>query len=402
MGFRIVAGDIAAPRGFSAGGTYCGLKQSGLDLGVVYSDVPAAAAAVYTKNVFQAAPLKVTQQSLAVDGKLQAVIVNSGNANACTGRQGEADALAMREETAAMLGVPPHYVAVASTGVIGRLLDMEKVKNGIRALRGKIDKTGGEAFAQAILTTDTVKKTVCLQVEIDGKTVTIGGAAKGSGMIHPNMATMLAFLTTDANVEGEALAGALKAAADETFNMISVDGDTSTNDMAIALANGLAGNEPLSPAHPQWERFYAAFRYAMEELAKMIARDGEGATKLIEVHVKGAPAAETARGIARTVVASNLVKAAVFGADANWGRIVCAAGYSGQEFDPERVEVFIGDVALVQNGLPLPFAEEKVTEYLKRETVQIAIDLHAGAAEAKAWGCDLTYDYVRINAMYRT
>lgn len=398
-------GSVTTPKGFRAGGLHCGLKKTERnDLGVIVCDVPAAAAGVYTLNAFQAAPLKVTKESIAAEGKLQVMLVNSGNANACTGAQGEADARTMRAEAARAFGVPEHYVGVTSTGVIGELLKMDKVTAGIAALPERVSATedGGEQFSQAILTTDLVKKTVCVRLTVSGRTVHIAGAAKGSGMIHPNMATMLGFITTDAAISSTALQRLLNESTDMTFNMITVDGDTSTNDMVVAMASGLAGNEELSESHPDWAAFASAFRYVGEVLAKAIARDGEGATKLIEVSVVGAESVEAARAIAKTIVGSSLVKSACFGADANWGRIIAAVGRAGYPVNTETVDIRLGDIVTLEQSRPVSFDEEKATEYLKGDFVQIHVHLHMGSGSATAWGCDLTYDYVRINAAYRT
>ncbi|WP_138496154.1 bifunctional glutamate N-acetyltransferase/amino-acid acetyltransferase ArgJ [Paenibacillus pinistramenti] len=400
----VEGGSVTSPLGFQAGGLHCGLKKTDRnDLGVILCEVPAAAAAVYTTNVFQAAPLLVTRDSLK-DRRLRAVVVNSGNANACTGRQGEADAFAMRAQTAAAFGLAEADIAVASTGVIGENLPMEKVSSGIAQLPSSTayGAEGAEQFSQAILTTDLVKKTACVKLAIDGREVTIGGACKGSGMIHPNMATMLAFVTTDAEVDPAALQSLLVDTTNVTFNMITVDGDTSTNDMLLVMASGLAGNRPLSADHPQWEQFAAAFRHVNESLAKQIARDGEGATHLIEVQVKGGVTDASAGAIAKTIVGSSLVKSAVFGADANWGRIIAAAGRAGEPIDPSNVDIKLGPIVTLEGSKPVAFDEEAALEYLKGDTVQIFVDLHGGEGEATAWGCDLTYDYVRINAAYRT
>ncbi|MEF2968113.1 bifunctional glutamate N-acetyltransferase/amino-acid acetyltransferase ArgJ [Paenibacillus sp. M1] len=399
-------GSITSPKGFQAGGLHCGLKKTTRnDLGAIVCEVPAVAAAVYTTNVFQAAPLKVTRESIASGGrKLQAIVVNSGNANACTGQQGEADAYAMRVAAAEAFGLPEHYVAVASTGVIGELLPMDRVQRGIAGLPAAVavDGEGAEQFCQAILTTDLVKKEVCVRLAVDGREVLIAGAAKGSGMIHPNMATMLAFVTTDAAVEPQALQSLLGATTDVTFNMITVDGDTSTNDMLLAMASGLADNRPLAPGHPDWEAFAAAFRHVCETLAQAIARDGEGATRLVEVTVEGAVTDESARRIAKTVVGSSLVKSAVFGADANWGRVIAAVGRAGEPVNPDTVDIRLGDIVVLSGSRPVPFDEEEALAYLQGDTVVFHIDLHNGKGGATAWGCDLTYDYVRINAAYRT
>lgn len=404
--FSVAAEEsITSPKGFQAGGLHCGLKKTSRnDLGAIVCEVPAVAAAVYTTNVFQAAPLKVTRESIASEGRLRAVVVNSGNANACTGQQGEADAYEMRAATARAFGLLDHEIAVASTGVIGELLPMDRVRDGIAELPGSLssESEGAEQFCQAILTTDLVKKEVCVSMTIDGREVKIAGAAKGSGMIHPNMATMLAFVTTDAVIEQKALQGLLGAATDLTFNMITVDGDTSTNDMLIAMASELAGNNELTTAHPDWEAFAAGFQYVCQTLAKAIARDGEGATRLVEVTVTNAVSNEAARAIAKTVVGSSLVKSAVFGADANWGRIIAAVGRAGQPVNPDTVDIKLGDIVVLTASRPIPFDEEEALAYLQGDTVTIHIDLHNGTGEATAWGCDLTYDYVRINAAYRT
>lgn len=404
--FNVVAdGSVTTPKGFVAGGLHCGLKKTTRhDLGAIVCEVPAAAAGVYTTNVFQAAPLKVTRESIGSEGVLRAVLVNSGNANACTGEQGEADAYEMRSRFAEAIGVSTDHVAVASTGVIGENLKMDKVRSGIDGLPSKLDGgiVGAEDFCQAILTTDLVQKMVCVELTLDGQLVTVAGAAKGSGMIHPNMATMLGFVTTDAKIGSEPLQTLLRQATDLTFNMITVDGDTSTNDMLVAMASGLAGNKELTPEHEGWSAFADALRYVCEVLAKAIARDGEGATKLVEVQVRGAESDESAQAIAKTVIGSSLVKSAVFGADANWGRIIAAVGRAGQPVDPATVDIRIGDIVTLEQSRPVAFDEDKALEYLKGDTVVIGVDLHMAEGTATAWGCDLTYDYVRINAAYRT
>lgn len=404
--FTVVGdGSITTPKGFKAGGLHCGLKKTTRhDLGAIVCEVPASAAGVYTTNVFQAAPLQVTRESIGAGGVLRAVLVNSGNANACTGKQGEANAYEMRARFAESIGVNADHVAVASTGVIGELLKMDKVRGGIDELPSRLagSRAGADDFCQAILTTDLVQKMVCVELELDGKKVYVAGAAKGSGMIHPNMATMLGFVTTDAAIGSEPLQQLLREATDLTFNMITVDGDTSTNDMLVALASGLAGNRELTPQHEGWSAFAAALRYVCEVLAKAIARDGEGATKLVEVQVRGAVSEESAQAIAKTVIGSSLVKSAVFGADANWGRIIAAVGRAGQPVNPETVDIRLGDILTLEQSRPVVFDEEIALEYLKGDTVVIGVDLHNGEGQATAWGCDLTYDYVRINAAYRT
>lgn len=404
--FSIVEdGSITTPIGFKAGGLHCGLKKTSRhDLGAIVCEVPATAAGVYTTNVFQAAPLQVTRESIGAGGVLRAVIVNSGNANACTGKQGEADAYEMRSRFAQSIAVPEEQVAVASTGVIGELLKMDKVRSGIDGLPARMDgnREGADGFCQAILTTDLIQKMVCVKLELDGKIIHVAGAAKGSGMIHPNMATMLGFVTTDAAIGSEALQQLLRQATDLTFNMITVDGDTSTNDMLVAMASGLAGNEELTSQHEGWAAFAAAVRHVCEVLAKAIARDGEGATKLVEVQVNGAISDDSAQAIAKTVIGSSLVKSAVFGADANWGRIIAAVGRAGQPVNPDTVDIRLGDIVTLEQSRPVAFDEELALEYLKGDTVVIRVDLHNGEGRATAWGCDLTYDYVRINAAYRT
>ncbi|MEC5423774.1 bifunctional glutamate N-acetyltransferase/amino-acid acetyltransferase ArgJ [Virgibacillus sp. C22-A2] len=394
-------GHVTSPQGFSAGGLHCAIRKTRLDFGWIHSDNPATAAAVYTLNAFQAAPLKITKDSIEKEKLIQTVVVNSGVANSCTGEQGNLDALEMQKLTAEKMGVDTNHVAVSSTGVIGVPLPMEKIRTAIHSMNDK-DNVSAENFEEAILTTDTMTKHIAVQIEIDGKTITIGGAAKGSGMIHPNMATMLSFITTDAAVEQKSLQQALGDITNKSFNMITVDGDCSTNDMVLVMANGKQNNTQLSETHPQWPLFLQAFQLVSEELAKQIAKDGEGATKLIEVNVKGAPSDEAARQVAKAVISSNLVKTAVYGADPNWGRIVCAVGYSEQPIDPDKVCVAIGDIHVVKDGLPLEFVEAEAKQHLENETVVLNVDLQNGLHEATAWGCDLTYDYIKINASYRT
>ncbi|GCD83777.1 bifunctional ornithine acetyltransferase/N-acetylglutamate synthase [Parageobacillus thermoglucosidasius] len=398
----IAEGTVVTPKGFKAAGVHAGLRYVKKDLGVIVCDVPASCAAVYTQNHFQAAPLKVTQQSIATEQKLQAVVVNSACANACTGERGLKDAYEMRELCARQFGIAPHLVAVASTGVIGEFMPMEKIREGIKKLQPGVLPENAEAFQTAILTTDTVMKKACYQTTIDGKTVTIGGAAKGSGMIHPNMATMLAFITTDANISSPLLQETLRSITDVSFNQITVDGDTSTNDMVIVMASGLADHKELTPDHPDWENFYEALKKTCEDLAKQIAKDGEGATKLIEVRVNGAKTDDDAKKIAKQIVGSNLVKTAVYGADANWGRIICAIGYAGAMVDPDNVDISIGPISMLKRSEPQPFSEAEASAYLQNDEIVIEVDLHLGSGTGVAWGCDLTYDYVKINASYRT
>lgn len=403
--FTVVSGGgITTPKGFRAAGLHCGLKKTDRhDLGAIVCDVPAAAAGVYTTNQFQAAPLQVTRESIAQEGKLQAMVVNSGNANACTGKQGDADAREMRAAAAAAFGLAEHLVGVTSTGVIGELLPMEKVQSGIRQLPDRLKPDGSDDFCQAILTTDLLQKMICVEVPVGDAKVYIAGAAKGSGMIHPNMATMLGFITTDAAIDSGNLQKLLSEVTDTTFNMITVDGDTSTNDMVVAMASGLAGSGTvIETGSVVWDAYAEGFRFVAEYLAKAIAKDGEGATKLIEVTVAGAESVDAARAIAKTVIGSSLVKSACFGADANWGRIIAAVGRAGQPVNTETVDIRIGDISVLEQSRPVRFDEEKAAEYLKGDFVQIVVQLHMGSEVATAWGCDLTYEYVRINAAYRT
>jgi glutamate N-acetyltransferase/amino-acid N-acetyltransferase len=394
--------SITSPKGFISTGIHSGMKKRKLDLGAIICSVPATAAAVYTTNAFQAAPLLVTQENIGVEGKLRAIVVNSGNANACTGERGISDAKDTVRLTAELLKIPIHQVGVASTGVIGQYLPMEKLLTGLKQVISNANKTGGSSFAQSILTTDTSTKEVQVTMNIDGKKITIAGVAKGSGMIHPNMATMLSFITTDAVIHPHHLQTLLWQTTDKTFNMITVDGDCSTNDTVMVMASGLAENASLHPNHPDWVAFQAGFTFVCQELAKLIARDGEGATRLIEVHVNGANSTEMARKVAKAIVGSNLVKSAVFGADANWGRILCAAGYGEPLLRTDHIKIKLGPILVVDRGQPIDFDETSAKEVLKQETVDIFVDLHQGDQEATAWGCDLTYDYVKINASYRT
>jgi len=399
---KLENGSIVSPKGFLTSGVHAGLRQAKKDLGVLMCEVPASCGAVYTQSHFQAAPLKVTQESIATENKLQALIVNSACANACTGEQGLLDAYKMRELTAKQLGISEHLVAVSSTGVIGELLQMDKIAAGIKMLQPTNSQEAALDFQTAILTTDLVMKNACYQTEINGKVVTFGGAAKGSGMIHPNMATMLAYITTDANIDSDTLQMATKQATDVSFNQITVDGETSTNDTVLVMASGLAENNPLSPEHPEWDKFIAALQLTFEDLAKQIARDGEGATKLVEVKVSGAVTENEARIIAKRIVGSNLVKTAMYGADANWGRIIQAIGQSSATINPDNVDVSIGSFEMLKKSQPVKFSEKLAKEYLSGTYVKIAVDLHLGDGEGIAWGCDLSYDYVKINASYRT
>ncbi len=399
---KISLKNIASPKGFKATGIHCGLKHKKKDLALLFSEVPASVAGVFTTNAIKAAPLLITKDVVYQTGKMQAIIVNSGNANACTGKQGMADAYTMQKLTAEKLGIARNLVGVASTGVIGEMMKMDPIITGIQQLEPIDELEGAIGFSQSIMTTDTVTKNTAYKTTIDGKEVIIAGTAKGSGMIEPNMATMLGFITTDANIESKYLQSALKSITDITFNSITVDGDTSTNDMVIVMANGMAENNTLTPEHPEWENFVKTLHAVSQDLAKMIAKDGEGATKLIEVEVKGAISDVEARKIAKTVVGSPLVKTAVFGNDANWGRIIAAVGYSGATLDPFAITIHLGSTKVVENGEPVSFSEEDLIVYLKQPEVKIFVDVHQGAGHGLAWGCDLTYDYVQINASYRS
>ena len=386
--------------GFVVGGVACGVRGSGVrDLGLVFSEYPCDAAAVFTRSEFKGAPLAVTRGAVA-GGGLRAVVVNSANANAATGARGVEDAYAMQEAAAGALGVETRRVAVASTGVIGEHLPMDKIRAGIEDAAGRLS-TNGAPFAEAILTTDTRTKEAAVEVEVGGKVVTVGGTAKGSGMIHPNMGTMLAFLTTDAAVEPVCLQETLGRATDRTFNRVTVDGDTSPSDMALLLANGAAGNEPLKKESPDYPVFAEAVEAVARKLAKEIARDGEGATRLVEVVVEGAESEEVAVALAKSVVGSSLVKAAVFGEDANWGRVLTAMGYAGVPFDPDGLELWFGPVKVFE-GAPVAHETAEANAALASGEVRISARLDAGAASATAWGCDLSYEYVRINGSYRS
>lgn len=395
-------GSVTSPRGFTAAAVAAEIKYTGrTDLAIVYSKVPAQAAAVYTLNRFKAAPLRVTEENIS-NGVAQAIVVNSGIANAGMGAEGMRLAREMSDCAAEALDIAKDDVIVASTGVIGMPLPMDRVKAGVQKAAKALYPDGGHDATKAIMTTDTVCKEMAVQLRIDGKLVTIGAMAKGSGMIHPNMATMLGFITTDVNIDNKALQAAFKANIDDSFNMVSVDGDTSTNDMVVILANGQAGNTLLTEESPDFPAFKQALREICIEMAQKIAGDGEGATKLVECTVTGAATKEDARLAAKAIIASSLVKTAIYGNDANWGRIACAAGYSGAQFDPDKVNIFIGDVQVAQNGMGLEFDEAKATETLKQKKVNILVKFNIGTEEATAWGCDLTYDYVSINADYRS
>jgi len=402
-----VRGGVTAAKGFLASGMHVGIRKNKekKDLALVWSERMCAAAAVYTTNKVKGQPLIVTREHLS-DGKAQAIIVNSGNANTCTGEAGIAAAKRMAALVAERLPVKPEDVVVASTGVIGQLLDVSVIEAGMDSLVAGLSKAGYLDAREAIMTTDTVKKELAVQFELKGKTVTIGAMAKGSGMIHPNMATMLSFITTDCAIDQGLLQKALSASVRRSYNRVSVDGDTSTNDMVVILANGMAENPIITSADDDYQEFYEALDWLNIQMARAIARDGEGATKLIECVVEGASDEEKAEQLAKGVICSSLVKTAFFGADANWGRILCALGYTRNDFDPEKVDVSFesasGYISVCKNGAPLPFNEEKAKKILSYQEVTVYVDLHEGDAQATAWGCDLSYEYVRINGDYRT
>ncbi len=400
---KVINGSVCAPQGFQAQGVDAEIKKNGKkEVAVIYSTKKCNTAGVFTTNKVRAACVDHCKAKLE-DGLAQAIVVNSGNANACTGEQGVKDCQRMADLTAELLGLNNSDILVASTGVIGVNMPMAKIEKAIREAAVSLSAESGSNAAQAIMTTDLVSKEIAVEIEIKGIPVRIGAIAKGSGMIHPNMATMLAFITTDAAVSSKCLQLMIKQSADLSFNMISVDRDTSTNDMLLVMANGLAGNPLIEDADSEdYKTLKEAVDFVNTSLAKMIARDGEGATRLMEVQVVNAADQETARVIARSITGSNLTKAAVFGEDANWGRILAAAGYSGADFDPGRVDIYLGAEKMAENGMGLRFDEDKARAELQKDTVQIIVDLKAGNYGATAWGCDLSYDYVRINAAYRT
>ena len=403
---RQIPGGVCAAKGFLAGGVHCGIRrnQSKRDLSLLYSEVPANAAVLYTTNRVKGAPLTVTKKHLA-DGKARAVLCNSGNANTCNA-DGEEVAEAMCESLAEEMGLSAADVLVASTGVIGQPLNLAPIRSGIPPLVQSLSPDGSRLAAEGIMTTDTVAKEVAVEFTLDGKPCRLGGIAKGSGMIHPNMATMLVFLTTDAAVSPEMLEKALRTDVSSSFNMVSVDGDTSTNDMVVLLANGLAGNTEITAEGESFAAFMRALNTVTVCLCRMLAGDGEGATRLLECTVRGAKDTQTARVAAKSVICSSLVKSAMFGADANWGRVLCALGYSGADIRIDRVGVsFVSakrSVEVCRNGAGVPFSEELAKEILLEKEIEIRVTVGDGPGEATAWGCDLTYDYVKINGDYRT
>lgn len=394
-------GDVSSPLGYIAGGFHAGLRRKKKDFGWIYSTTEATATGVYTLNRFKAAPLKITEESINANKKLQAIVVNSANANSCTGEKGMQDALDTQSWVAERLNIDQQNVGVASTGVVGAFLPMDKIHYGTQHVL-KEEYNNSQFFNQAILTTDTATKNLSVQVEIDGKTVTIGGSAKGSGMIHPNMATMLGFITTDANIDADTLDYCLKQATDQSFNMITVDGDTSTNDMVLCMANGQANNNKIDDLHPEWHKFVYAFNFVSQYLAKSIAKDGEGATKLVTAKVTGAPNVKEAKKIAKSIVSSNLVKTAIHGEDSNFGRIVTAIGYASQSVEPNETNVSFCQLPVLEQGIHVEFDEQLLKERLTEDNIVIEASVGNGDGEAAAYGCDLSYEYVRINASYRT
>ena len=403
---KVIEGGVCAAKGFTASGIHCGIRKTRKkrDLSLIFSEVPASCAAVYTTNLVKGAPIAVTKANIA-DGKAQAAICNSGNANTCN-----ADGIEVARQMCALLAdelkISKEDVVVASTGVIGQKLDITPIKKGIPKLVSGLSKYGNDNAVEGIMTTDTVKKEIAVSFEIGGKTCTIGGMAKGSGMIHPNMATMLVFITTDVAITPQMLQKALSSDIADTFNMVSVDGDTSTNDMVTVMANGMADNSLICEDNEDFKTFMAALNTVTVYLCRKIAGDGEGATKRLECIVTGAKDKQTAKTVAKSVICSSLLKAAMFGADANWGRVLCAIGYSKADVDVNKIDVSFrssqGTVTVCRNGAGVDFSEEKAKDILLQKEIEILIELNSGKETATAWGCDLTYDYVKINGDYRT
>jgi glutamate N-acetyltransferase/amino-acid N-acetyltransferase len=404
MSMKPIDGGITAPRGFRAAGVACGLKKDGApDLALIVSDTPASAAGVFTKNIVQGHSLQLSQRNIR-SGRARAVVINSGNANACLGPAGDRDALAMAKAVAGHLRCPESEVLTGSTGVIGKKMDMPAIHAGIDAafadLAGSIE--AARRAEQAIMTTDLVPKSCVVEFELEGILVRVAGMAKGSGMIHPDMATMIGVITTDCAVDATTLQHLLRSAVDRTFNRVSVDGDTSVCDMVVALANGVAGNPPIKPDTPEAARLLAAMEKVSTELSRLIARDGEGATKLVEIRVDGARNSEDAYRAVLAVARSPLVKTALFGEDANWGRILTAVGYSGADFDPAQCDIYLGDLKVCENGCAVAFDEAEAKRILQEKDILIRIALGAGSAGDRMWTCDFSYDYVRINGSYRS
>ena len=406
---KSITGGVTAAKGFLAAAAAAEIKYKGrTDMAMIYSEAPCVAAGTFTTNVVKAAPVKWDQDVVYNHAHAQAVICNSGIANACTGAEGYGYCKETADAAAEILGISPDSVLVASTGVIGMQVPIDRIKNGVKMMAPVLSGTleAGTEAAKAIMTTDTVKKEVAVQVEIGGRTVTVGGMCKGSGMIHPNMCTMLGFVTTDVNISKEMLQEALSEDVKDTYNMVSVDGDTSTNDTVLLLANGMAGNPEITEKNEDFEVFRKALNFVNTTLAKKIAGDGEGATALFEVKVIGAESKEQAVTLSKSVVTSSLTKAAIYGHDANWGRILCAMGYSGAQFDPEKVDLYFesraGKIKIIENGVSTGYSEEEATKILSEDEVTAIADVKMGDCSATAWGCDLTYDYVKINADYRS
>lgn len=405
---QIIEGGVTAAKGFRAIGIHAGIKKDRKDMAMIASEVPCAAAGTFTTNVVKAAPVKWDQNIVYHYPTAQAVVVNSGVANACTGEEGYGYCRETAQKAAELLGISETEVLVASTGVIGQQIPIDTIKAGIETMKPLLSpaKEAGTMAAEAIMTTDTVKKEAAVQIVLGGKTVTIGGMCKGAGMIHPNMCTMLSFVTTDAAISREMLQKALGADVKDTYNMISVDGDTSTNDTVLLLANGMAGNPEITEENEDYKAFAEALNYINTTLAKKMAGDGEGATALFEVKVVGAASKEQAVTLSKSIVTSNLTKAAIYGHDANWGRILCAMGYSGVQFEPEKVDLYFesaaGKLKIIENGVSTGYSEEEATRILSEKAVTAIADVKMGDAAATAWGCDLTHEYVTINADYRS
>ena len=407
---KVIEGGVTAAKGYKAAALRAGINAGNTNkvMAIMCSEKEAVCAGTFTKNVVKAAPVFWDKDVVYKEGKAQAVVVNSGIANACTGEEGFGCCKETAKAASLALNIPEDSVLVASTGVIGQQIPIEKIKKGIENMAPLLSESisAGTLAAEAIMTTDTVKKEIAVEVENDGKNVTVGGMCKGSGMIHPNMGTMLSFITSDASFDQNLLQQFLSEIVEDTFNMISVDRDTSTNDTVLLLANGLAGNDEIVKEDEDYQTFKEALYYVNEYLAKCIASDGEGATKLLEVNVNGAKDVKQAKVVAKSVCTSPLVKTAIFGNDANWGRLLCAMGYSGEEFDPYQVDLYIesefGNLKLVENGMATDYSEEKATQILSSDYVKTNIDMKMGNEKATAWGCDLTYDYVKINADYRS
>ncbi len=403
-----ITGGVTSPKGFQAIGIAAGIKKDRKDMAIIYSETQCRTAGTFTTNIVKAAPVKWDQAIVYGNKTAHAVVVNSGVANACTGQEGMNCCRDTASKAAELFGIEENQVLVASTGVIGQQIPIEKIKAGIETMKPLLSDSemAGTLAAEAIMTTDTVKKEIAVETEIGGKRVTLGGMCKGSGMIHPNMCTMLSFVMTDANISQELLQKALSASVTDTYNMVSVDGDTSTNDTCLLLANGLAGNAEITEENEDYQAFLEALNFINTYLAKKMAADGEGATALFEVKVIGAESKAQAVTLSKSIVTSSLTKAAIYGHDANWGRILCAMGYSGAQFDPEKVDLYFesaaGKLKIIENGVSIGYSEEEATRILSEKEVTAIADIKMGDASATAWGCDLTYDYIKINADYRS